>query len=178
MYSWNNTIRMVFSVKMVLAALVIACLYTSLAIILLNYQFVGRALFGTYSLLYKITIIQTLVLGSWQVLSLQEFILLILNALLVGINLVLAMKTIYLLKHQGKIRLSLGGASILGLITTGCSSCGFSLISLLGLSASLSFLPLHGLELHIGAVVLLLLSFFYMVYQLHKAEVCKIPRKI
>lgn len=177
MSSWNSTIRIVFSFKMLLYSFVIAFLYASAAILLLNHQFVSNTLMGHYSFFYKFTIIQTLIIGSWQVLPPRESFLLFLNSILVGINFVLAIKTIYLLEHTGKIRVSLGGASILGLLTTGCSSCGFSLLSLLGLSASLSFLPFHGLELHIGAIVLLFFSFFYMLFQLHKAEVCKLPKR-
>lgn len=175
MSSWNTTIRIVFSVKMIVVSLLTSVIYGSSAILLLNYQLVTRTLLGNYSFGYKSTILQTLIVGSFQILPPLESLLLISTSLLVGINFVLAIKTIYLLEHKGKVRLSLGGASVVGLITTGCSSCGFSLLSLLGLSASLSFLPFHGLELHIGAIILLLCSSLYMLYQLHKADVCKRP---
>ena len=177
MSSWNTTIRIIFSLKMIFFGSVIAFLYASTAILLLNHQFIGHTLMGQYSFLYKFTIIQTLILGSWQAFPLQESFLLFINALLIGANFILVIKTIYLLEHTGRIRVSLGGASIVGLVTTGCSSCGFSLLSILGLSASLSFLPFHGLELHIGAIVLLFFSFFYMFLQLHKAVICTLPKR-
>ncbi len=172
--AWYDTYKKIVTLQTFFFALMISIIYMVVTILLLNYHLLYATLLGGYEFSYKMNIVQSLIVGSWNFLPQQETILLIVNSMLTGCNLVLAITTIREMRHRGKIKMSIGGASIIGIMTTGCSSCGFSLLSLLGLSASVSFLPFHGLEIHIGAVILLLLSLSYMIFQLHKEEMCKI----
>ncbi|HSW96915.1 MAG TPA: hypothetical protein VLF89_03750 [Candidatus Saccharimonadales bacterium] len=103
-----------------------------------------------------------------------DLFLLAVTALLVGINFMLAFSNIQKIKQKGKISLSLGGASIIGLAATGCTTCGLSLFALFGLSAAVSTLPFHGLELHIVALILLLISLGYMIKKLHEEVYCTV----
>lgn len=89
----------------------------------------------------------------------------------------LAFSNMQKIKQKGKLSFSLGGASIIGLAATGCTTCGLSLFALFGLSAAVSTLPFHGLELHIIALVLLCLSLGYMVKKLHEEVYCTVPTK-
>src|SRR5690242_9509532 len=122
---------------------IIGILYVLLALSLLNYQLVTETILGPFGISYKITLLLDLLQGAWTAMSHTDFSLFILNALLVGTNIVLMVRTLSLLNN--KLHFSIGGATLIGLVTTGCTSCGFSLLSVLGLSASLSFLPFRGL---------------------------------
>lgn len=163
------------SAKSFVSSLFFAFLYILFSVCLLNYRLVIATIVGDFPLLYKLTVMFNLLLGTWTGLSLVDFSLLIATAILVGVNIFLLARTIYLLQHASKrVRFSIGGATLVSIITTGCTSCGLSLLSILGLSASLSFLPFHGMELHIGALFLLFISALYMLKQLWNAKYCKI----
>ncbi|MDE2025875.1 MAG: hypothetical protein KGJ07_05255 [Patescibacteria group bacterium] len=176
MPSFTSTLKKeLVSIKAVAITLAVACLYICLSVLLLNNKlFID--LFASHTPLFTIaTLFVSLIGGLWTSLSLSDFILTILTALLVGTNIMLLMQTVSMLENKGKIHLSIGGATIFSLIATGCTSCGLSLISVLGLSASLGFLPFHGMELHVGAVILLFVSIIYMLRQLHLSVYCKLP---
>ena len=64
-------------------------------------------------------------------------------------------------------------SSFLVLLVTGCSSCGISLASYLGLATFFSSFPFAGLELKVLSVILLL----YSNYVIYTPIVCKIPKK-
>jgi len=55
---------------------------------------------------------------------------------------------------------------VLGVLGAGCAACGSTvlvgLLSLLGVSVSLVALPLEGLEFALGAVVVLVLSIYWL----------------
>lgn len=150
-------------------------IYFILSTLILNYRLIFQTLVGDYSLTYKLTLISNLLGGAWTAFSKTDFVLLIVTSVLVGINTLLIAKTIIKLESQKKkLSFSVGGSAILGIIVAGCSSCGFSVLSLLGLSASLSFIPFGGIGLHLLAIILLLFSFFYALRTLHYKVVCKI----
>ena len=56
-----------------------------------------------------------------------------------------------------------GSGSLLGIIGSGCAACGLPIISLLGLTGSIMYLPFHGSELSVISIVLLSLSFYAMI---------------
>jgi len=154
--------------------LFIFLLYILLTVFLSNGRFVGDTLLGSFPLFYKSQVLFFLSLGIFTAFSPVDTIITLLSGLFVGINLTLLIKTLYLLEHQGKIGFSVGGATIIGLVSSGCASCGLSVLSLLGLSASLSFLPFHGLEIHLLSLVLLIISSWYMIKKLRDGVYCKI----
>lgn len=172
---WQTAKNELFSFKSLVSVLLIAFLYFAFSTLILNYRLVFQTLAGNYPLNYKLTLIFNLLQGAITAFSEINFILLILTSVLVSLNIVLIAKTILNLEHQkGKLSLSVGTGSILGIVVAGCSSCGFSVISLLGLSASLSFIPFGGLGAHILVILLLLVSFIYSLKTLHYKLVCKI----
>lgn len=143
--------------------LIISILYLLFSLFALNHQLVIDTLSNPSSLGYKLILLGTLIQGLFTAFTPIDTLIMVVSSILVGVNLVLVGRSLQLLENQGKVRLSVGGATLISLITTGCSSCGFSLLSLLGLGTSFSFLPFHGMELHIASVVLLILSAWYMV---------------
>ncbi len=173
MPSFSSTIKKeLFSIRSVALVLFFSFLYVFLSVLLPNYRLVIQTLTNDGSFLFKLTLMNSLILGSWTGLSHVDFFLLILSALLVSVNLLLMGKTIYYLKHSKKIRFSIGGATVVSIVTTGCASCGLSVFSVLGLSTTFAILPFHGMELHILAITFLLFSLWYMLKQLHNAKYC------
>lgn len=173
-----NVIREeLFSLSSLLWILVGALAYTALSVILLNFRLLTSLLPAPFPFLAKLSIFFSLFLGLWTSLSMLDFLLVIINSLLVGATIVLLAKTIYQIGHSKKMKLSIGGATLISLISTGCASCGLSILSFVGLSASLSFLPFHGMEIHILSTLVLLFSLIYMLRQLYNAKYCLIPAR-
>jgi len=172
---WQTVRNELFSFKSFFWILLSSFIYFAFSTLILNYRLVFQTLTGDYSLIYKLTLISNLLAGAWTAFSNIDFLLVIITSILVGLNVLLVTKTITKLKSQrSKLSLSVGGSTILGIVVTGCSSCGFSVLSLLGLSASLSFIPFGGMGLHLLAIFLLLTSSTYALRTLHYKIVCKI----
>jgi hypothetical protein len=170
MPSFRKTLtKELLSLSLVFGSLGIAIIYIVLYVFLINMRLLTSA--------FSFQLFFSLLIGLPQSLSPFDVVLTIITALLVGINSMLIIRTIYVLEHKGKVHVSIGGATIVSLVTTGCGSCGLSLISVLGLSASLSFLPFHGLELHIASIILLIFSIWYMLHQLHNGLYCRIKQQ-
>jgi len=143
--------------------------YVALTVALLNYRLFGSALpFET-----KVSLFGTLFFGIFSAFSFQDTLLLFMNALLVGTNLLLIAKTFSFLKKQRSIRFTVGGASLIALVSTGCTSCGLSILSIVGLGGAFSFLPFHGMELHVLSLGLLTLSGGYLLQQLRLSRYCR-----
>ena len=178
MPSFTSTIKKeLLSVKFISITFLVALAYISISVLLLNSTLFTSLVKSGTSFLELLLLFVSLIQGLWTSLSVTDFVLTMLTAVFVGANAALIIQTVSLLENRGKLHLSVGGATIFSLVATGCASCGLSFLSVLGLSASLSFLPFHGLELHIGSVVLLLLSALYMLKKLHDGVYCKIPQK-
>lgn len=63
-------------------------------------------------------------------------------------------------------------ATVIGLLGLGCGSCGSFLLSLLGLTATLAFLPLKGLEFSLIAILLLLFSLDRLLTIIDQRNLC------
>lgn len=100
-------------------------------------------------------------------------------ALLVGLD--VAMASYHFREHGVSLRGGGPGAAgvALGTLGAGCAACGSAilvgLLSLLGVSISLVFLPLDGLEFALAAVVVLLLSVFWLADGMRGARIRGCP---
>lgn len=172
---WQTVKNELFSFRSFFSIILSALIYFALSTLILNYRLAFQTLVGNYPLTYKLALTSSLLGGAWTAFSKVDFVLLVLTSILVGLNVLLIAKTIIKLESQkGRLSISVGGSAILGIVVAGCSSCGFSVLSLLGLSATLSFIPFGGIGLHFLAIGLLLFSFFYALKTLHYKIICKI----
>jgi FtsH-binding integral membrane protein len=68
---------------------------------------------------------------------------------------------------------------VLGTLGAGCAACGsavlLGLLSLVGVSTTLLFLPLDGLEFALGAVVVLTLSIYWLADGMRGGEINGCP---
>ncbi len=163
--------------KNTITILFVTFLYSSFAILSLNYKLVFATLFGSFSLGYKISLLTYLLLGATTAFSKIDFILLIITSILVGINIALFLDTVSAMKtNGGKMRLTVGGGGILGLATTGCASCGFSFLSVVGLGSIFPNLPFGNHTIYILPIGLLLFSILYMGKRFNDSLSCKLNR--
>jgi len=167
------------SKKFVVFSILIATIYVFLTIYLMNVSLVKDTIFGSYPMQYKITLMTALLGGMWTAMSGMGLTLLIITAILTGANLVLLIQRVQQLKDSGKLHLAIGGSTLLGIVGSGCTACGLPILALFGLSGSLVFLPLHGLEISYLSVALLGGSLYLMIRSNQKAISCKInPRRV
>lgn len=150
----------------------IGSIYLIAAAFLMNYHLVTNTLEGTFPLTYKTTLLGDLIVGMFGAIGWVDSLLLSLIAFFVGCNLLLIVQTVRTLEGMGKVKFSIGGVTLISLVTAGCGACGFTVFSLLGVTTSLSFLPFHGLEIHIISLLILVFSARYMVKKLTAAKVC------
>jgi hypothetical protein len=96
----------------------------------------------------------------------EQGALLVAVSALAGVDVAMA---VYHFREHG-VSIQEGGASaagvLLGTLGAGCAACGsavlLGLLSLFGVSTSLLFLPLDGLEFALGGIVVLLLSIYWL----------------
>lgn len=95
-----------------------------------------------------------------------ESAVLLATAGLIGVNVSLA--TYHLLEQLGDARAGTGSAAgvVLGTLGAGCAACGSAvlagLLSLFGVAGGLAVLPLEGLEFAVAALVVLVLSWYWL----------------
>jgi|SRR5581483_9948367 len=157
----------------ILLAVFFAFLYTALVLYLLNFSLVKNTVIDATPLTFKLNLLLALLGGAWTAFSPLDRLLSFSTAVLFGANLALIISTAQKMKDGNGIKVIFGGGTLLSIVSAGCTSCGFSLLSILGISGALS-LPFHGIELHIISLLLLFLSFFYMLRRF--AAICKIRR--
>lgn len=157
----------------ILKSLVFTFFYVFLALTLINYKSVLSILLSEYAWFSKLRISLIIVFGSFQAISYRDIVLLLISAVLFGLNIELVLRKLKFLASRGSLHLTFG-AGIVTLVATGCASCGLSLASIVGLSAAIALLPFHGLELYFAAILILLASLLYNLHSLVKA--CNLKR--
>lgn len=166
--------REIFSKNIILPAALIAVLYVIATIYLMNAGLVKDALLGDHSFSYKWNLLIALLMGMWTTMSRLSLFLLMVIAILTGINLTLVFHRFRAIKASGKMRLMVGGSSLLGVVGSGCVSCGLPILALLGLSGAIFYLPFQGLELSVFAIILLSFSLYVLIRQRTKPVVCDV----
>lgn len=142
-----------------------------------NLDLINKTMTGDFSLKNKIRIVYFLITGVSNSFSSINLSFLLIISFLTGLNLSLLMKRFIFMKNLGHMKFVIGSSSILGLVSSGCASCGLPLLAFFGLSSSIGFLPLKGYEFSIITVLLLLLSTFILIKQLNEKPKCKTKLK-
>ncbi len=165
-----------FSKKFLIPAFVISVLYIAAVTYLMNFSLVKDAIFGDYSLLYRVKLLVALLGGMWTAMNGSALIILFLTAILTGANLTLLAQRLSFLGKTGG-NLMVGGSTLLAITASGCASCGLPVLALLGLSGSVLYLPLRGLELSYIAIFLLLISFYFQLKNDFRTQACRIDKR-
>lgn len=145
-----------------------ALTYFLLIILLMNSELVVSTLSGDFSLAYKFSILSSLVAGFGTAFTFQGQLSLILISLLTGLN-------IALILHKVSKTSKISSAGIfLGMAGSGCASCGLPIISLLGLTGGLVYLPWHGFEISLIAIILLAVSLIVLLKDIRMEKSCNL----
>lgn len=166
--------KKIWSKKIIISTAVIALFYVIATIYLMNINLVRDTVWGTYPLSYKWNLLIALMAGMWTAMSHLSLVFLVMLAVLTGANLTLTVQRLRTLRSTGRIHFAVGGSSLLGIIGSGCASCGLPILALLGLSGSAFYLPFRGLELSVIAIMLLLFSLYIIIKSNKESETCNI----
>lgn len=169
--------KTLLSPSFLISTLLITIVYISFTTYLMNIRLVIDTLGGSFSLDYKLNLMIDLFGGMWTAMSGTGLILLFLTAILTGANLTLLTKQIRLLRKTSDLHFVVGGNTFLGLAGAGCAACGLPVLSLLGLSGAIIYLPLRGTEILYLAIILLSISFYLLSRSIFEKEYCPIPLK-
>lgn len=157
------------SKRFIIPALTISFFYIVFVTYSMNISLLKDTLLGDYTFFYKIKILLSLLEGMWTSMSPSGLMLLFLVAVLTGANITLLFEKITIFKKFDKLELVTGGNSLLGIVGSGCAACGLPILSLLGLSGSLMYLPYRGTELSYVSLMLLSVSLYMLIKSRHQA---------
>lgn len=160
--------------KFIIPTVIIAALYVVATVYLMNAGLVKDTIFGSHSLSYKWSLLTALLAGMWTAMSGLSLFLLVVVAILTGANLTLVVQRLQTIRASGKMSLMVGGSSLIGIVGSGCASCGLPILALLGLSGAIFYLPFQGLELSVLAIVLLSISLYVLIKQSTRQTVCAV----
>jgi hypothetical protein len=166
--------KQIWSTKVIVPALIIAMLYVIATVYLMNASLVQDALFGAHSPSYRWNILIALLVGMWTAMSGLSLFLLTMVAILTGLNLVLTLERLRKVRSSGKMHWAIGGSSILGIVGSGCASCGLPILALLGFGGAAAYLPFQGVELSLVAIVLLSVSLYVLMRGRIESVLCVI----
>ncbi|MBI2314448.1 hypothetical protein HYU93_00085 [Candidatus Daviesbacteria bacterium] len=170
-------LQTIFTKKFIILSLVLAFIYLILSVYLMNFTLVKLTITGSYPMGYKFNLLVNLLGGMLTAMTGTGLLILILTAILAGINLVLLSKRILILKFSGKLHWVAGGSSLLGIAGSGCAACGLPVIALLGLSGSIAYLPFGGSEISVISLALLSISLYFLLKSYNKELSCKVQFK-
>lgn len=80
-----------------------------------------------------------LLAGMWTAMSRLSLFLLVVVAMLTGANLTPVTQKIKTIRASGKMSFVVGGSSLLGMLGSGCASCGLPILAFLGLSGAVFY---------------------------------------
>ncbi|MFB6116928.1 hypothetical protein [Halosegnis sp.] len=176
----GRTARLVLSAPgYALLALVASVAALSAFVFSLNAPLVWFALTGDLAAAARVQLLAGQFPFLGPAFALEQGLLLVVVAALTGVD--IAMATYHFREHGVSLRKGGTGAAgvLLGTLGAGCAACGSAvlvgLLSLVGVSGSILFLPLEGLEFALGAVVVLLLSVFWLADGMRGGEVNGCP---
>lgn len=164
-------LKQILTPKFAAFSLLFSLFFISLSIFLINIPNYISIATAPYSLFSKLNLFWILFIGSFQSVSGFDLFLLTIISILFGLNLGMVVKKYRFVRSQPNLGITLG-SGIISLAAAGCASCGLSIVSLVGLGSALAILPFGGLELYVGAIIILSASLLYNLSALYKA--CKI----
>lgn len=161
----------------IISSLTIASVYLVITTYLMNAELVWQTIFGNFPYSYKVNLLIALLQGMWTAMSGTGLVIVIITSLLTGANISLLITKISLLKKSGNLQLLIGGSTLFGVVGSGCAACGLPVLALLGLTGSVAFLPLRGMELSYISILLLSGSLYLLIRSINQVNSCEINLK-
>ncbi|KZX47475.1 hypothetical protein ACNO8S_11685 [Haloarcula sp. KBTZ06] len=177
----GRTVRLVLTLPVYAAVAVIAAIVSlTLFVVSLNVPLVlDLVVGGSLPLASRLRVLGELYPFVGTSFNPAQGILLVVVAVLTGVD--IGLVTYHFREHG--LDLQQGGAGVagvvLGTLGAGCAACGsavlLGLLSLLGVSTSLLFLPLDGLEFALLALAVLTLSIYWLAEGMRGGEINGCP---
>lgn len=162
-----------------LIAFIVAFLMLAFITLILNISLIFNPIAPNYSIFDKALLVLKLLGGLITNNTLITITILIVTSLLAGINVALLFFKIKTLKSVNYKESGLGtGGTLTSILASGCSSCGISVLSMIGIAGGLAFLPFGGIELSFLGIILLLFSLYWISKEITNCQVCKVNFKI
>ncbi len=168
-------LRVVFSIRFIIQALLFTIAYLSIVFIVSNFKMLGNILSLHYSLWLKIEVILFSFWGYFHSSNYLSASTTIAVSLLFGFNAApICSRSCNVALRQKRNRIA-AFVSALSVFASGCTICGISLFSTLGAGTLFAFLPLHGYEIPLTTLILLLGALYFNIQS--QTKPCSIPRK-
>lgn len=157
-------------------AIVTASLMIVVSTYMLNLPLIASTITASWTWTAKVALLLNLLGGAITNNTVPALALLLLTSLLAGINMTLA---VYHWRKQRTATLAQNSATTAGIgtgvLAAGCSSCGISILAMLGLAGTIALLPLKGLEISILSIVILLITMLWLAKTIEQQH-CSLPR--
>ncbi|MEK6942843.1 MAG: hypothetical protein AABX00_02165 [Nanoarchaeota archaeon] len=147
----------------------------SFSILIMNASLILDGMSPAYTIFDRITLAFNLLGGLFTNNSLLGAMLLITASLLSGLNLALLFIKIRNIKNVSYKESGLSSSgTIASIMASGCTSCGISILSIIGFAGILAFLPFNGLELGFAGILLLLFSIYWNSKKFKNYKTCNV----
>lgn len=156
-------------------AFVISVFYFIVSNIINEYAIYNNIFSQNFDLILKLKIS---VLMFWNNLTLfggLNSVIMLVIAMLVGINVMLVIRKFNFLRSQKDVQWTFS-AGIVSLASSSCPGCGFSLLSITGLSSAIPSIAFSGITLSVITLLILLATTFYNLRSLGISS-CPLPSK-
>jgi hypothetical protein len=161
----------IFKPEFLVRTLLYALCYSLLLLVLINVRVLANIATNFPNPLMSIKLSSMYLWRYLITLPSIDIVLLAIIAILIGFNIQLISLKIKNLTKQKNLRLTYG-AGLLSIVGTGCATCGFSVLSVIGLGGVATLLPFGGIELSYITIVILSLSLWYNLKTMYAA--CKL----
>lgn len=144
-------------------AVVIAGLYIVILGFFMSSDLVHEAFVGGFTWGEKLSLLSVAILGMWSLMPPLSNIMIVLLAFLTGVTVTLTIARVRRMHSFNKQYWIASSGAILGIIGSGCAACSLPVLSLLGLAGSTAFLPFGGEEILWVALVLQIVSLYFLL---------------
>lgn len=147
--------------------------YLLLQAYILNLGLINQTIQGSFALSYKLTLLFYIFTGYLQTLPPFYMTMTIVTTFLVGVNMTLLLLSYMKARRFGEMKVTLGGSSLLAVVSSGCPSCGITALSILGPSSSAFSFLLRDTRLQFVVIGLLAFSIYYNLKKITTPVACK-----
>ncbi len=163
----------VLSGRFIRKSIAISLIYLIASNIINSFAIYSNIFSQNFPFLLKIKITLLMFWGNFTLFGEINTFVITVTALLVGMNIMLVTKKLAIVRSQKNAHWTFG-AGIVTLVSSSCPGCGFSLLSVTGLTAAIPGLPFHGLEFSLLTLGIISLTSVYNLRTLG-IQSCSLP---
>lgn len=156
-------------------AVIISITYLLISSIINNYSVYSNINSQAFSVVLKLKITSLMFWNNLTMFGGINAFFLVVIALLVGVNIMLVSRKLSLVRSQKNVQWTFS-AGIFSLASASCPGCGFSLLSVTGLTSAIPGLPLEGLHASLFIFGILAATTLYNLRSLGQ-QFCAIPSR-